>query len=284
MTVVVEVPETGTGAAGGGVVSATSWGAIIGGAFAIAATHLILLAIGAGFGLSTVSPWPGSGVSLTTFTVMTGIWFVIVQWLSSGLGGYVAGRLRTRWTGLHTDEVYFRDTAHGVLAWAVAVVISIAVLAGGASLLAGGVATGAAAGSSQAATQNATGPAGTTPDAYVVDTLFRSDRTDTGANATDPRPEATRIIATGLKPGGQVSADDRTYLAKLVAARTGVSQDEAQKRVDTAINNARQAADTARKATRNFALGVGLSMLIGAFIAGVAAKIGGHDRDELEAI
>jgi hypothetical protein len=75
---------------------------------------LLLLAIGAGFGLSTVSPWPGIGVSATTFAVMTAIWLVIVQWISSGIGGYVAGRLRTRWTGLHTQEVHFRDTAHGI--------------------------------------------------------------------------------------------------------------------------------------------------------------------------
>jgi len=99
--------------------------------------------------------------------------------------------------------------------------------------------------------------------------------------AEDPRPEATRILATALRPGSEVSATDKTYLAHLIAARTGVSQEEAQKRVDDAITNARQAADTARKATRNLALVTAFSMLIGAFIAGVAAKIGGHHRDDL---
>jgi len=125
-TVVVEVPsQTGQSVN----VSGTSWGAILGGAFVIVAISLLLLAIGAGFGLSTVSPWPGVGVSATTFAVMTAIWLVIVQWISSGIGAYVAGRLRTRWTGLHTQEGHFRDTAHGIMAWAVAAVLSAAVLA-----------------------------------------------------------------------------------------------------------------------------------------------------------
>ena len=270
--VVVEVPDqTGQSAN----VSGASWGAILGGAFVIAAITLLLLAIGAGFGLSAVSPWPGLGVSVTTFAVMTAIWLVIVQWISSGIGGYAAGRLRTRWTGLHTHEVDFRDTAHGILAWAVASVLTAAVLAGAASGLVGS-ATTVASSAAQAAAQN---PA-TTPSPYLVDSLFRTDKPDT-AVGQDPRPEASRILATGLLPGSDVSNDDRAYLARLVAARTGMSQDEAQKRVDMAITKSREAADTARKATRNLAVCIGFSMLIGAFIAGVAAKIGGHHRDAL---
>jgi len=253
--------------------SGASWGAIVAGAFVIAALTLLLLAIGAGFGLSTVSPWPNAGVSATTFAVMTAIWLVIVQWISAAIGGYVAGRLRTRWTGLHTHEVNFRDTAHGILAWAVAAVISAAVLTGVASGLVGGAATVASG-----AAQNPT----TTPSPYTVDALFRTDKPDTAAGQ-DPRPEASHILARGLLPGGEISNDDRTYLARLVAARTGISQDEAQQRVNSAITNSRQAADAARKATRNLAVCIGFSMLIGAFIAGVAAKIGGDHRDALVA-
>jgi hypothetical protein len=275
-TVVVEVPGAGDQAAGSSV-SGTSWGAILGGAFVIAAIGLLLLALGAGLGLSTVSPWPNAGVSATTFGAIAVIWLVVVQWVSSGFGGYMAGRLRTRWTGLHTDEVYFRDTAHGVLAWAVAAVLSAAVLAGAASALTGSAAT-VGAGAAQGAAQS---NAATSPSPYIVDTLFRTDRPDTTATGQDPRSEATRILTTGLRPGSEVSSGDRAYLARLVAARTGISQDEAQKRVDDAVTNARQAADTARKAARNFALVIAFSMLIGAFIAGVAAKIGGHHRDDL---
>jgi len=277
MTVVVEVP--GETADATETASGTSWGAILGGAFVIAAVGLLLLALGAGFGLSTVSPWPNSGISATTFGVMTVIWLVVVQWISSGFGGYLAGRLRTRWTGLHTDELYFRDTAHGVLAWAVAAVISAAALAGAASVLVGTAAT-VASGTASGATQN--NPA-TTPSPYLVDTLFRTDRVEAGAAGQDPRPEATRILAAGLRHGSDLSDTDKTYLARLVAARTGISPEEAQKRVNEVIVNARQAADTARKSARNLALVAAFSMLIGAFIAGVAAKIGGHHRDDLVA-
>src|ERR1039457_7050591 len=85
--------------------SGVAWPAIIGGAFAAAALSLILLVLGSGLGLASVSPWPGSGASVTTFTIMTAIWLIVIQWLASGVGGYVTGRLRTKWVGLHTHEV-----------------------------------------------------------------------------------------------------------------------------------------------------------------------------------
>src|SRR5271163_2079918 len=118
--------------------SAISWAAIIGGAFAAAALSLILLALGSGFGLASVSPWPNSGASVTTFTVMAAIWLIIVQWVSAALGGYLTGRLRTKWVSVHTHEVFFRDTANGFLAWAVAAVIGAAVLASAVSSLVNG--------------------------------------------------------------------------------------------------------------------------------------------------
>ena len=149
---------------GAGTVSAVSWGAIIGGAFVIVAVSLILIALGSGLGLASVSPWPNSGVSVTTFGVITAIWLIIVQWLSSAFGGYVAGRLRTKWTGLHTDEVDFRDTAHGFLAWAVAAVVTAAVLASAVTSIIGGAASGATTvagsvvqGAAQGATQSGIG-------------------------------------------------------------------------------------------------------------------------------
>ena len=95
--------------------SAISWAAVIAGAVAAVAITLLLVALGAGIGLSSVSPWSSSNPSSTTFTLLAAVWLIIVQWLSSGLGGYLAGRLRTKWTTLHTDEVFFRDTAHGFL-------------------------------------------------------------------------------------------------------------------------------------------------------------------------
>jgi hypothetical protein len=267
-------------------ISAISWAAIIGGAFAAAALSLILLALGSGFGLASVSPWPNSGASATTFTVITAIWLIIVQWVSSGLGGYLTGRLRTKWVGIHNHEVFFRDTAHGFLAWAVAAVIGVAVLASAvSSLLSGGahmagtIASGAAEGASQGAVQE-------NPIVSYVDSLFRSDHPEAKASDQDVRAETTRILAAGIRTG-DVPVGDKTYLAQLVAARTGLSQADAEKRVDAVIakaqaaeTKARQIADAARKAGAYLSIFTAVSMLIGAFIAAAAAALGGRHRDE----
>jgi hypothetical protein len=103
--------------------SALSWSAVAGGTVAAIALTLTLLTLGSAFGLGSVSAWPGVGAKPATFTIGAGIWLVVTQWLSAALGGYLAGRLRVRWHGLHTDEVMFRDTAHGLLTWATATVL-----------------------------------------------------------------------------------------------------------------------------------------------------------------
>ncbi|MBV9859700.1 MAG: hypothetical protein JO038_06325 [Alphaproteobacteria bacterium] len=278
-------------------VSAVSWAAVIGGAFVIAAVGLILLALGSGLGFAAVSPWQNSGVSARTFGVAAAVWLIVVQWVSAGFGGYVTGRLRTKWVGVHTDEVAFRDTAHGFLAWAVAAVLSafllssaLAALAGGAAQTAGTAVSGMAQGASQAAAQGAAGQGAGTggggPSAYLVDTLFRSDHPDANANPQEVKAETTRVLASGLRSGDIPSAD-RTYLAQLVAARTGLSQQDAEKRVDDVIakakdaeTKARQAADEARKAASYLAFFTAFSMVVGAFIAAAAAALGGHRRDE----
>jgi hypothetical protein len=266
--------------------SAITWPAIVGGAIAAAALTLILLALGSGFGLASVSPWSNSGASATTFTIATGIWLIIVQWLSSGLGGYLTGRLRTKWVGVHTHEVFFRDTTHGFLAWALATVVGAALLASAASSLVSGgvhaaatVASGAAQGASQGAVQG-------NPFAYYVDSLFRSDHPNPNSSDQDVRAETTRILGTGIR-NGDVPAGDKTYLAQLVAARTGLSQADAANRVDEVIakakaaeTKAREIADAARKAGAYLSIFTAMSMLIGAFIAAAAAALGGQHRDE----
>lgn len=103
--------------------SAVSWSAVIAGTVAAISLTLVLVTLGSAFGLATISPWPGVGAKPSTFTIGAGVWIVITQWLSAMLGGYIAGRLRVRWHGLHTDEVFFRDTAHGFLTWATATVL-----------------------------------------------------------------------------------------------------------------------------------------------------------------
>jgi hypothetical protein len=282
--------------------SAVSWGAIIAGAVVAAAVSLILLALASGLGLASVSPWPNSGASLTTFSVMTAIGLIVVQWVASGFGGYITGRLRTKWTGTHTHEVFFRDTAHGFIMWALSTVLVASLLASATASLVGAgahgaamVASGAAAGGAGAAGSamaNSGAPAGTlspvgSVSAYNVDTLFRSAQPNAngGTSNADARAEATRILARSLT-SGDVAAADRTYLAQLVAARTGVSDTDAQKRVDDTIAQvqadeakARQAADTARKASSAASIFTALAMVIGAFIACAAAALGGQLRD-----
>jgi hypothetical protein len=273
-----------------------SWRAILGGAVVIAAVAFILTVLGAGFGLASISPWPGEGASATEFAVIGGIWLIVVQWLSAGLGGYMAGRLGPKTAVLHVDEVYFRDTARGIIAWAVAVVITALLLTSAVTSLVGsgaragaGVVASLGQGAMQGAAQGTAQSPGTpgSPSGYLLDTLFRKSTPDANGSPQDARGEATRIIVSSL-PSGDMPAADKAYLAQLVAARTGISQDDAQKRIDTLVNQvkqaeqkAREAADAARKAGRNIAFFTALSLLIGAFVAGVAAKIGGHHRDEL---
>ena len=281
-------------------VSAVSWPAIFAGAFVAAASSVVLVALGSGFGLATVSPWRDSGASATTFTVMTAIWLIVVQWVASGMGGYLSGRLRTKWANTHTHEVFFRDTAHGFITWAVGTILVAGFLASAVgSALSGGVhaaatigagaAAGAGAGAAGAAAGGSTQGAGTSmgsaPGTYDMDLLFRSSQTTSGAPTTDGRAEAARILANGVATG-DVPTTDRAYLAELVAARTGISTEDAQKRVDVAIAQAkaadikaRQAADTARKAAAETSIFTALSMLVGAFIACVAAALGGQRRD-----
>lgn len=124
--------------------SGVSWGAIFAGAVAAAALSLILVLLGFGLGFSAVSPWADSGISAKGLGISTIVWLAFTQIVASGLGGYIAGRLRVKWSGMHGDEVYFRDTAHGFLAWAVATLITAVLVVGSvSSVVSGGVKAGA---------------------------------------------------------------------------------------------------------------------------------------------
>jgi hypothetical protein len=135
--------------------SAVEWAAIVGGALAAVGVSIILFTLGSGLGLSTVSPWSWSNPSPTTFGMVAAIWLIITQWLASALGGYLTGRLRKKWVGIRTDEVIFRDTAHGFLAWALATVLmaTFITLAASAVATVPEATTGAAALSAEAAEQ-----------------------------------------------------------------------------------------------------------------------------------
>ena len=258
--------------------SGVSWPAVIGGAFVAAALSLILLALGTGLGLSSVSPWSNVGASASTVGWAAIAWMIFIQIIASAMGGYLAGRLRTKWANTHTDEVYFRDTAHGFLVWAVGLVITVYFLASAATMMVGGAASagGAAMATEAAASGDSNG--------YFVDSLFRSNgRLTAAGNEASQRSEVVRIFINGLRQQ-DLPAGDRTYLGQLVAARTGLSQSDADKRVSEVMNEARQAADTARKSAAHSLLWIFLALLIGAFCASYAATIGGRQRDHIQLI
>jgi hypothetical protein len=250
--------------------SGVSWSAVIAGAFVTAALSLILLALGAGLGLSSVSPWSNVGASGPTIGKAAIVWLIVLELISSSVGGYLAGRLRTKWTTVHSDEVYFRDTAHGFLAWSTALVVTAAFLASAATAMIGG----------------STKPESTTQasdsNAYFVNELFRGD------NKAEPatpaiHSETAIIFAKGLTQGS-LSANDKSYLVKLISAQIGIPTGDADKRVDDTFAEAQQTAEVTRKAVAHSLLWTFLALLIGAFCASFSATIGGRQRDNVVTI
>ncbi len=280
-----------------------SWGAVLAGAAAAAALSFILLILGVGLGLSSVSPW---SFNATAIGVSSIAWLAFMQLAASGIGGYMAGRLRVKWSSIHTDEVHFRDTAHGLLAWAVASLITVAVLAGGTrAVLSGAIDAGsgvAAAVSPAAAAGAKAGEGGSSANAldYYSDMLLRAAPVSAAATGTptlenpgvtlaERRVEIGKIFASGLSTGS-LAADDRVYLGQVVASRTGLTQRDAEARVDAVYGRAakaaadakagvQQAAETARKAGAHTALWMFVALLLGAFVASLAATFGGRQRD-----
>jgi hypothetical protein len=268
-----------------------TWGPIFGGAAAAIGVTLILLLLGSGVGLTMVSPWSGQSSSLGTVGVTAAIWLVVVQWLSSGLGGYITGRLRTKWAAVHTDEVFFRDTAHGFISWALATIFVAGFLASSLTSLAGAGAQAVGSAATAAGTAaSSTASTSDLPTAYFTDALLRPEQARAGATSDDAAAtaEVSRILLNGAA-AGQIPDDDKAYLATIVSARTGLSEADARTRVDTVLKRiddakvaAQKAADEARKAASTTALLGALSLLIGAFIASAAAAFGGSQRDEEE--
>ena len=296
--------------------SAVSWGAIVAGAAGAAALSLILLILGTGLGLSSVSPWAHSGVGATTLGVSTIVWVTFTQLVASGMGGYLAGRLRSNWVGAETDEIYFRDTAHGFLAWAVASLATAALLTSViGSIVSGGVQAGATVAGGVAATAGGAAAAGAAvgksdsdsgPMGYFVDSLFRKDmnapvaasaptesgRISGGAEeqgSAAPLAETARIFMNTIRTG-PLPPEDVRYVGQIVAQHSGLTQQEAEKRVVAtyarvqaklreAETTAKEIADKARKASAYAAIWLFISLLGGAFVASLAAVYGGRQRD-----
>lgn len=285
--------------------SAVSWAAVFAGAAGAAALSLIMLLLGTGLGLSVVSPWSQVGITAATLGMSTILWVTFTQLVASGMGGYLAGRLRVKWVAVHSDEVYFRDTAHGFLSWAVASLSTAALLGSviasmagtgvqaSASLAGAGLTTGVAAMAGAGATKRDDGEG---PMGYLIDSLFRRDSSSTAAVAgsgdsagSGHTSEIARIFINGLG-AGTLPPEDARYVAQVVARRTGITAAEAEKRVSDVYaraksqlqevqNSAREVADAARKTSAYAALWLFASLLIGAFSSSLAATFGGRQRD-----
>jgi hypothetical protein len=243
-----------------------------------------------------MSPWSNEGASASALAIGSVIWLLVTQIIAYGVAGYVTGRLRTTWSDATTDEIYFRDTAHGFLVWALSAVISVIVLGSTAASVVSGTAkagatlAGAGAGAAAAVAGNSgQSGAGQFGLDYFTDMLLRPSAPSASSSGGDVRQEITRILGRGIV-AGKVSEADQAYLAGLIAQRTGVDEATAKQRltqVETQAKEAaqqaeqktREAADGARKALAAFSLWAFVSLLVGAFVASLAATVGGRARE-----
>ncbi|HEX3413962.1 MAG TPA: hypothetical protein VHT00_19820 [Stellaceae bacterium] len=249
------------------------WTPVIAGALVASAISLVLIAFGSAVGLSILSSssptWRDASPALA---VLSGLFLLLTAIASFGLGGYVAGRLRERWhQSAHDDVVEFRDGTHGVVAWALAVVIT------------GLVAAASAAAIASRGVQPATSPTATTGEpliAYELDRLFRPGPRPSEGDLTYTRAEAGRLLLAATGRRG-IAPEDRTYLVRLVAARTGIPQPDAERRVDDAIAGATTAVQKARRSAVILAFATAVSLLVGAATAWYASCVGGRHRDNV---
>jgi hypothetical protein len=279
------------------------WGPVILGALGATAISVVLLTFGAALGLSVVSPYPYAGISAKGLAVLTGTYVALVTVASFGSGGYLAGRLRSPWTGAVGNEVtesHFRDGSHGFGVWALAVLLGSALAVSGVGgvlkAAVGSTTAVAAAGAAGAASNPAAGAAlnrlSMEPTDFAVDRVLAPTPAPAGAPATAPASRAdlaapiARVFAANLA-NPQLNAADRTYLVQLVMQQTGLPQADAEKRVDQAFTDlkaaeqkARDAAEQARKATLIAAFLAAATLAIGCAAACGAAGLGGRHRDD----
>ena len=264
--------------------SFVEWGAVLAGAVLAAALSFVLLTFGAAIGLSTTSPWADSGVSAKTLATIA-IFFAMVQQIGSFMaGGYVAGRMRSRWGETNKDEVEFRDGLHGGLVWAVGVAI-------GAALFLSTAGSAVKTGADVAGKAAAAAAANADPSAYSIDGLLRpaagrppgaGQGAAPATSAADTRAEVARIFAKATA-SGTLPENDKSYLASVVAQRTGLPQPEAEKRVTEAFAEAnravKEAADKARRASILTGFVTAASLMVSFGAAWWAALRGGNHRD-----
>src|SRR5215216_7075564 len=250
--------------------SYVSWSAIVAGALAAAAIAFVLHSFAAGIGIAVSSTAPTWRDASFALVALSGLYLVLVALISYGVGGYVAGRMRSRLVGRTPDENEFRDGVHGAASWALATLLTALLIFGAAQSL-----TRLAAPSSGSAGPS-TSVGGENIIAYDIDRLFRGVRSDVNMEYT--RAEAGRILLTASSHRG-MPPEDRTELVRLVTARTGLAQPEAERRVDDVTARARENIARARKSAVILAFSAGAAALIGLAVAWFAAGEGGGHRD-----
>ncbi|MFN4183221.1 MAG: hypothetical protein ACK4M6_00420 [Hyphomonas sp.] len=265
---------------GGWAGQAISWSAVFAGALAALGLTIVLVVLGSAFGFGAMSPFAGDGLSVTTIGVVTIIWLILTQIFASIAGGYIAGRVRLRWS-IHQDEVFFRDTVHGFLTWAVASALMFTVAA---------VAVGGGSAAATAVTVAAVHSEEDTPSpaSIITDRLYRAPGADADALAAS-RGEAERLVLMAIADDTSVTPEDRLWLVEDVAERASLDMNAAEARVQRAFTDvalareeAREEVDAARAASATLAIATALAMMIGAFVAAGAAIYGGRERDGLE--
>lgn len=278
--------------------AAISWAAVFAGAVIAAALSIMLLTGGVGLGFVALSPYEGEGADAGAVAWGVVIWMFVVQIIAYGVAGYVVGRIRPMWAPVYSDEIYFRDTAHGLAVWAVSALISIALFGsmisaavgaaaqGGAAIMQGAATTAVAAGSAAAQDGQGGEADGLPSPEYFVDRMLRSEQPSPAEDPQAARAELTRMV-TVAAASGEISSDDREYAARVIAAESGLSETAARERLDAVltqaeqtrqevIDTAREAADAARKAAAAMALWAFAALLTGAFVAAFMAMVGGR--------
>ena len=251
------------------------WGAIIGGALVATALSFVMYAFGSAAGVASVSPYSWNNPSGMTLTIVGAAYISVVMIGSFLVGGYFAGRYR-RPTGsaASLEERQSRDGAHGLLMWALALLIGV--------VIAYWAATSAISGAASAAGGAAAAAARTDGVSVAIDRMLRDGgpaESTAQDSHRDTRAEVARILSTNALTRGEISTEDRDYVARLVAAEARIPQDEARKRVDATIERAKEAANTARKAAAGIAFLIGALSILSAGAAYWAAMAGGRERD-----
>jgi hypothetical protein len=276
--------------------SPLSWSAAIAGALAAAAVTFLIVALGSGIGLSFASPY--SGPSAKAMTIAAAVWLLMAETMGFATGGYLAGRLRSPAYDGVIGETTFRDAAQGLLVWAIGAV-AMAALAGMLGVFAAGAAAHVTAGAASGRGQDTASASG--PSDYFVDLLFRpapSTATAGGQRPSTPPADTVGIAPAGAQPAlssearaevgrilarsvaqARIDDSDRAYLAQVVSSRTGLSQEEAQRRVSEVEAKARDAADMTAKAVAYFSFWTFMALLFGGAAATLGGILGGQLRD-----